>query len=47
MSKPGLEARRLALEALLQTEKGAFAGDKVEVACGGPAQPALGSDGSG
>ena len=29
MSKPGLEARRLALEALLQTEKGAFAGEWI------------------
>lgn len=31
----------------VQTDKGAFAGDKVVVACGGQAQPALGSDGSG
>ena len=29
----------------VQTDKGAFAGDKVVVACGGQAQPALGSDG--
>ena len=31
----------------VQTDQGAFAGDKVVVACGGQAQPALGSDGSG
>ncbi|CDB51252.1 flavoprotein family protein [Clostridium sp. CAG:217] len=31
----------------VQTDKGVFAGDKVVVACGGQAQPALGSDGSG
>ena len=31
----------------VQTDKDAFAGDKVVVACGGQAQPALGSDGSG
>ena len=31
----------------VQTDKGVFVGDKVVVACGGQAQPALGSDGSG
>ena len=31
----------------VQTDKGAFAGDQVVMACGGQAQPALGSDGSG
>ena len=31
----------------VQTDKGTFTGDRVVVACGGQAQPSLGSDGSG
>ena len=43
----GCRAEKIIPGFTVQTDKGAFAGDKVVVACGGQAQPALGSDGSG
>ena len=43
----GCRVKKIISGFTVQTDKGAFAGDKVVVACGGQAQPALGSDGSG
>ena len=43
----GCRVERIIPGFTVQTDKGTFTGDRVVVACGGQAQPALGSDGSG